>query len=78
MKKLILLLGVLCTGCYHIDYQNSVTAEFPESKIFNVDNNEDYIVITKDSLIYYVSCDRLFSTKPSNRKLIVNLKEQLK
>ncbi len=84
MKKLfkVFLISfsvLLFTGCYHSDYQKSVAEEFPEAKVFDVDTDrESYVVITKDSLVYFVSSYRIFSTKPSNKQLLFNLKTPLK
>jgi len=78
MKKLLILtIALAMTSCYNSDYQNSVNKEFPGSTSFKVDHEGShiFIVIDKDSSVYFVECSRFMSTKPSTKQLLFNLKK---
>lgn len=78
MKKLLLILlaSITLSSCYNSDYQMSVQEAFPNARIFSIDNggSNEYIVITKDSSVYFVRSNRIFSTKPSDKQYLFNLK----
>ena len=78
MKKLlILVIALVMTSCYNSDYQNSVDKEFPGSKSFKIDHDGSniFIVIDKDSSVYFVECSRFMSTKPSTKQFIFTIKK---
>lgn len=78
MKRLLILsLALVMTSCYNSDYQESVNKEFPESKSFKVDHDGSniFIVIDKDSSVYFVECSRFMSTKPSSKQYLFNIKK---
>lgn len=78
MKKLFILAVVLVmTSCYNSDYQEAVNKEFPNSKSFKIDRDgtDIFIVIDKDSSVYFVECNRFMSTKPSTKQYLFNIKK---
>jgi len=79
MKKIsLLVIALVMTSCYKSDYQNSVNEEFPGSTSFaiNTNLNAAFVVIDKDSSVYFVECARFLSTKPSDKQFLFNIKKR--
>ena len=77
MKKLILILFIAmlfvsCGGVSKTDCYESVKKEFPEALdiITPISRNYVYIVVDKDSFIYYIETMDLFTSDITSKQLI--------
>jgi len=74
MKKILLILFVslMITSCsYDIDYQIEIAKQIPNAKIYKLNHVANrYIVVSKDSSVYYVECSTAFGPEISSKQLL--------
>lgn len=72
--------AIILTSCfYDTDNQQSILKEMPGAIIYKLNNGggkDAYVVISKDSLVYYVSCNHATDSEISSKQLLFSIKNK--
>jgi len=72
--------GITLTSCfYDADNQKSISKEMPGAVIYKLNNGggkDAYVVISQDSLVYYVSCNHATDSEISSKQLLFSIKKK--
>lgn len=71
---------ITLTSCfYDTDNQKSISKEMPGATIYKLNDDgrrEAYVVISKDSLVYYVLCNHATDCEISSKQLLFSIKNK--